>query len=561
MKRCILIVFCLVSSISCAQNFSSSISRINPDAFPSVKAVVKVWSKKPEILTPKNFVLIEDSRKISTCTVSIMKPNQFVIILLDRSSSIEPALRAVKAAASSFAAKMIKTVSICVMSFASDIEYEQSFTSDKKKIIKAIDGIRSWGGTCLYDALYEACSEITVKAGRTDLKTIVCLTDGRDSTPTGDKPISIKKPKDVIAIAKKNNIRLVMLGLGKDIDAAILGDLAKETNGWFLQPKDASDLARLYASISERILLEKYYRLRYTTPNNKYDGKKRTLRITTSTKGQKDTDENSYIAPVLLDSHNKIVKSISMKKVKSTLVLPNSPYLTKEIIAPYHSPVFIPNDASFANLSAEESEEIIGNAIAKITNDCNASLDKQYAYLDDFKQHLEAMKKKIDIIYAKKQYQPFEVARVNFKYELLNNRMLLLDTKRTHCYEMYNLRLQYYLDILALQKRKYVNGEHIPASMYVALRDKRKDAENALNKTYLKKENQLKESLKAINKKYPRASKYEINELIHSPGKSNPKEKIKNNYQKNNFKLKDSSKSNIDKTQKKGIDVSMPTLD
>ncbi len=258
-----------------ARDFSSEIISINAAGFPKIAATIKVFNKQPENLTADNFQISEDDKAISGFALDFIRSRHYMVLVIDRSSSIEPAMPAVKAAAAAFVQSMSSDVTMSILTFGSDIDFAHDFSGDGKSLADAINKVRPWGGTALYDALYAACEELHGKAGHNDLKTVVCLTDGRDSTPNGKTPLSSKTPAEVNGFASERKIRLITVGLGNDIDEAVLKDFAKNTGGWYLQTTTAENLSKLYEALGRRMKLEKYYRLTYSTPRPEADGSKR----------------------------------------------------------------------------------------------------------------------------------------------------------------------------------------------------------------------------------------------------------------------------------------------
>jgi VWFA-related protein len=292
----LLILFSGFSQLS-AKDFSSTIVNINAAGFPKIQVDLKVFNKNAEDLQSDHFSIHEDQQPISSFAISVQKNRHFMTLVIDRSSSIQPAMSQVKNAAAAFVQSMTDSVNISILSFASDLDFNHRFSNDTKSLTEAIDKIRPWGGTALYDAIFAAAEELHGKASRNDLKTIVCLTDGRDSRPNGESPMSSKSPQEVIEYAIDKKVRIITVGLGNDLDEGIMKSFAQNTGGWYLKSTTAEQLSKLYQALSRRMKLEKYYRLVYTTPRPEPDGSKRKVEVSSRLKGQKDQGTGFYTAP------------------------------------------------------------------------------------------------------------------------------------------------------------------------------------------------------------------------------------------------------------------------
>ncbi|MGM0599806.1 MAG: vWA domain-containing protein [Candidatus Rifleibacteriota bacterium] len=278
-------------------DFSSKITSINAAGFPSIEIMLKIFNPEEQIINADHFAISEDSNPIKDFALTARMNTMYMTLIIDRSSSIKPAMNQVKKAAAQFIKSMAKHARISILSFASDLDYCHDFSQNVRSLIQSIVKIRPWGGTALYDALYSACEEIHMKAGRNDLKTVICLTDGRDSTPGGKSPFSTHSADEVISYAQKYKVRIITVGLGNNLNARLLKEFAEKTGGWYLQTASAQRLTELYAALSNRMKLEKYYSLTYTSPKPQPDDTTRIVQIHNELKGKKDQVQGKYTAP------------------------------------------------------------------------------------------------------------------------------------------------------------------------------------------------------------------------------------------------------------------------
>lgn len=444
-----LISIVLFSSNAYCSDFSSAISQINAAGFPRIEVFLKVFNKQPEELKTDNFTISEDSQRIASFTLEFRKSRHYMTLVIDRSSSIEPAMNQVKAAAAEFVKNMTGDVSLSILSFGSDLDFTHEFSTDGKSLVDAINKIRPYGGTALYDAIHSACEELHNKAGRNDLKTVVCLTDGRDSTPNGRTPLSTKTPAQVNKLASENGIRLITVGLGNDIDVAVLKGFAQSTGGWYLQATSAGQLAKLYEALSRRMKLEKYYRLIYATPRPETDGSKRLVDITSSLKDKKDQGTGHYNAPTRQVSRPETGRSngsgrFSLTEVFSNLEIagPDTVYLTAPIIVPPSRPVHGPNGASFVGSSREECQAIIDQARNRVSDEHQRNYQMQQKYLQDYSGAIERMQKANDAWAARADVKDYEKPRIEYRNVYLQFRRDKIDLYTQQYYERYLVDLK-----------------------------------------------------------------------------------------------------------------------
>lgn len=100
-----------------------------------------------------------------------------VILAIDTSGSMQPAVVAAKAAAAEFVATMPDDVRIGVETFADTVTVLTPPTADRALVIEQIDSITAAGDTALYDVVVNASQHFSPTA---DHKVLVVLSDGKD---------------------------------------------------------------------------------------------------------------------------------------------------------------------------------------------------------------------------------------------------------------------------------------------------------------------------------------------------------------------------------------------
>lgn len=123
--------------------------------------------------------------------------------------------------------------------FSDNVSVYQPFTSQKNILSQQITQLPLGSMTSLYDALYAAVLRTATQSGA---KCVVAFTDGMDN-------ISHCMPEDVIEVAKRYRIPIYIVGIGSELDGAILQDIAYETNGFYKQIYDVTGISEFYNQI------------------------------------------------------------------------------------------------------------------------------------------------------------------------------------------------------------------------------------------------------------------------------------------------------------------------
>jgi hypothetical protein len=127
---------------------------------------------------------------------------------------------------------------------------------------------------------------------------MVVMTDGYDCNPRGTGPMSIKTIKEAAEIAEKYGITLYMIGLGNEIDKNVMTTLAHKTGGAFLLARNTSQLRTIYLKLGERLQLEQYLAIFYTTPDTEPNGSLRNVKIESEWQGIQNQGSGTYRAPL-----------------------------------------------------------------------------------------------------------------------------------------------------------------------------------------------------------------------------------------------------------------------
>src|SRR4051794_25264364 len=126
--------------------------------------------------------------------------NVEVILAIDTSASMRPAIDAAKAAANEFVASMPAGVSIGIETFSDNVTVLTPPTTDRVLLSQLLNGIVAGGNTALYDVVVSAGQQFTPTA---ENKVLVLVSDGKDdgSTATLEEAVAAVQGEHVEAIS------------------------------------------------------------------------------------------------------------------------------------------------------------------------------------------------------------------------------------------------------------------------------------------------------------------------------------------------------------------------
>ncbi|MBP5605177.1 MAG: VWA domain-containing protein, partial [Ruminiclostridium sp.] len=148
--------------------------------------------------------------------------------------------------AEKFVNALDKNVKFSISVFSSDFSTICSFSDDKKRVVDAINSIRTIGagidGTSVENALMEGLGGFTDDMiGERNI--IILLTDGISTDSKG------YTDKDIVSLAKKKNAMIITIGLGNEIDTHLLDKIADLTGGNYYPISEANILEGLYSTL------------------------------------------------------------------------------------------------------------------------------------------------------------------------------------------------------------------------------------------------------------------------------------------------------------------------
>ncbi len=224
-------------------------------------------------LKKEDLAVEEDGVRQSLLDFYVDQRPVSLAMILDSSTSMQPSMKTVHAAASRFVDSLGADDKALVIDFDEKVYLLQDLTSNKDQLREAITSTNAFGNTALYDALYASYRKLRSVEGR---KAIILLTDGEDTA----SKFSFRR---VLDQAKISEIIIYPIGLGTSVMdlelRRILKTLAEETGGRAYFPDKVEDLGGVYGEIA-RELKNQYY-ITYEPTNDNWDGRWRKIRLLT----------------------------------------------------------------------------------------------------------------------------------------------------------------------------------------------------------------------------------------------------------------------------------------
>jgi Ca-activated chloride channel family protein len=197
-------------------------------------------------------------------------------LLIDTSSSVHSRFAFEQRSAIDFLQQILRPREdlAFVMGFDSTPEMTQDFTSNLDKLATGINGLKSNGGTALYDAVYKACRDnlLPIKSDEPLRKAIVLLSDGHDNQSRVhlDEAVKMCQRAETIVYTISTNVSPT-----KDEGDEILSAISDKTGGRTFVPLREEDVAHAFYEISDELRAQ--YALQYRPADFKTNGEFRDI--------------------------------------------------------------------------------------------------------------------------------------------------------------------------------------------------------------------------------------------------------------------------------------------
>jgi Ca-activated chloride channel homolog len=194
-----------------------------------------------------------------------------LVVALDVSSSMRQAMPAVKEAAKRFLAGLRPGDHVTLLGFNDNVFTLAPRSRDQATRVKAIDLMRAWGGTALYDVVLSGLNVLGRHPGR---RSMLIFTDGDDQS-------SHATFEAAIARAEGSDATIYAIGQGRAIRThelqQVLRRFATISGGRHFFAEDVGRLDRFFQEILDD--LSNQYLISYNYPDTERDGQLHTIRV------------------------------------------------------------------------------------------------------------------------------------------------------------------------------------------------------------------------------------------------------------------------------------------
>lgn len=187
----------------------------------------------------EDFTLFEDGLPQDIRSLTLDTQNVNVVLLLDLSRSVRSQLKNIKHAARRFIDTLGPQDKVAIIAFSQRVELVQDWTTQKKKLHRAVERLQAGTYTQLYDAIHMAVGKYLT--GITGKKAIVLITDGVDAI----SDTSYARLRETIL---RHQASIYIINLLNSVK----GDMARYRRVAFI--------ARAMEKLGERDYLEKFFK-------------------------------------------------------------------------------------------------------------------------------------------------------------------------------------------------------------------------------------------------------------------------------------------------------------
>lgn len=216
-----------------------------------------------------------------------------IVLALDASGSMRRKEAEVIDSATRFVDALRPKDSLAMLLFSDRAAFAHDLSTNRDFSHQAIQQYHASGGTALNDALFESLQRLKPVAGR---RVVVVMTDGRDEDNPGTGPGSVHRFDEVLALLKESGATVFAIGLGTNVDAEPLQQLARASGGQALFPQSVDELDAQYRRVIED--LRRRYVVGFTSSHIQRDGSWRNVEIRVKSDSQATIrSHGGYFAP------------------------------------------------------------------------------------------------------------------------------------------------------------------------------------------------------------------------------------------------------------------------
>lgn len=246
---------------------------IDSSGFPEIRVAVKVSRNSVAVEDfGDDLILSENGQRVKIDRIDCSDRGDAVSVAMvfDRSGSMrEPfggstRMTYTRSAGKKFVEKLAPADEAAIYSFSLTTTRDQTWTSDKTLLNRAIERLEPDGWTAMNDAVLQAIDEISRRPA-SRRKAIVLLSDGEDNR---SEERSIRA---VIDRARSAGVPVFAIGLLLESDDS-LRMLAAQTGGSYFSVRDPVAMDSVFVSIADIIFAKGCCSIYYTSPDTRRNG-------------------------------------------------------------------------------------------------------------------------------------------------------------------------------------------------------------------------------------------------------------------------------------------------
>jgi Ca-activated chloride channel homolog len=222
-------------------------------------------------LTPADFKVFDDGKRQAITSFESENISLEMVLALDVSSSMRDALPSVKESAKRFLNGLRTGDQVTLLGFNDNVFTLAPRSRDQGARVKAIDLMRAWGGTALYDVVLSGLNLLSRHPGR---RSMLVFSDGDDQS-------SHASFEAAVARAEGSDATIYVIGQGRAIRTqelrTVLKKFATTSGGREFFAEDTQRLDRFFEEILED--LSNQYLVSYSYPYDERDGQWHSIRV------------------------------------------------------------------------------------------------------------------------------------------------------------------------------------------------------------------------------------------------------------------------------------------
>ncbi|MBY0493333.1 MAG: VWA domain-containing protein [Cyanobacteria bacterium] len=249
-------------------------------------------------LVADDFLVLENGKPQA---VSIVMPSGAVpltvVLLIDHSMSMDgPKLARAQEAARLFVGQLRPEDRLEIIAFNQQAKRVLAFDDAPSGAATALNSIRAWGTTSIYEALLVAANDLVRARAGAEPETrevIIVLSDGEDTA-------SVVGFDEALPVVRRSGAIVYTLSLRTDAKGIWLGatwpllELARDTGGRTLGVPALEKLPELYAEIAAEV--RHLYRIGYVSNDERRDGQWRQVAVRVPTRDARVRTRAGYYA-------------------------------------------------------------------------------------------------------------------------------------------------------------------------------------------------------------------------------------------------------------------------